>query len=128
MNMVASIAIGNSLRSNARSWNNLAGHERTTLYDDLMPSPSFNTSQRTCFSNWWLPVTSNQINEINQLCPPFNKVSGRSDINGNLFIGADLLSDSVNNGRLRNILSILGNLAITHKEIEDWPSPDQTNT
>lgn len=116
------IVLSAPLLDNPLPWNQLTPDQQSA-FKILMPQPKegFTEDQRYWINKWWLPITEQQIENINDLVPANTKFVGREDINGDLFLNVDLLSDSLNNGRLSSILFILETLPLTYKLEEEWP-------
>ncbi|HWL54268.1 MAG TPA: hypothetical protein VNQ90_17645 [Chthoniobacteraceae bacterium] len=104
-------------------WSGLSG-EQQAAFRLLMPRPTFTDEQREWVSLWWLPVTVQQVADINAVVPAGNQYPGREDLDGDLFISVDLLSDALDSGRLAALLPILQSLPLTYKLPEEWPVPD----
>ena len=115
------IAAGQAIEGNPRPWSGLTEMERGVLRA-LMPSPSFSPEQRAYLSQWWLACTQGQVDAINAIVTN-RRVASRTDINGALFLGADLLSDALDEGPLSACMEILGELTLYRKTAADWPPP-----
>lgn len=120
----AMIALSAPLVENPLPWSSLS-EEQKGMFLLLMPQPEagFNEVQRFYLSLWWLPVTSEQLDEVNTLCPPNTAIAPRLDAEGNRYIGADLLSDALFGGRLSALEPLLTTLPLTYRQAETWPVP-----
>lgn len=110
------------LVENPLPWTDLSA-EQQAVFRLLLPDPVFTDDQREWINLWWLPVTPQQIADIKTLIPSGNEYPGREDVNGDLFLSCDLLSDALDGGRLAELLPILETLPLTYKLPEDWPTP-----
>lgn len=90
----------------------------------LMPNPSFGSLQRHFIGLWVLPVTPEQVEDMNGLMPPNSVIAPRAAADGRLFVGADLLSDALDGKRLSSLLPILETLPLTYVEIISFPEPE----
>ncbi len=104
-------------------WESLSP-EQQNAFRLLMPDPTFTNDQREYINLWWLPVTPEQVQEIKLLCPTGSVYPGREDLEGNLFVCSDLLSDALDGRRLAALLPILQMLPLTYKLPEEWPVPE----
>ncbi len=111
------------LVENPLPWSALSP-EQQNAFRLLMPDPTFTDDQRECVNLWWLPVTPEQVQELKPLCPAGSEYPGREDIEENLFLSSDLLSDALDGRRLAALLPILQTLPLTYKLPEEWPVPD----
>lgn len=108
-----------SLVLNPLPWKNLSQVQHD-VFLWLMPNPSFTETQRHYLSLWVLPVTQQQLNDINALMPSHHVVEPRKSLQDHLYINADLLSDAINEGRLSSILSIIDSLPLTYSFMIQW--------
>jgi hypothetical protein len=115
------------LVENPTPWRDLPS-ELKDLFLLLMPEPTFSAAQSYWIRFWWLPVDEQIVDALNALAPPNNVLMGRADVNGDLWLSCDLLTDSIGNGRLFAMFDILETLPITYKAEEDWPVPEQVET
>lgn len=99
--------------------------EQQDVFRLLMPQPSFDSDQRFYLSLWWLPVSAEEIEGLNSLCPPGTAIVGREDGEGGLWVCADLLSDALDGRRLSALLPILETLPLTYRPPEMWPEPKE---
>ncbi len=99
--------------------------EQQSAFRLLMPGPSFTSDQRGWIDLWWLPVTEESLADLNALCPANTALSGRVDVEGNLFVSVDLLSDALDGGRLAALLPALETLPLTFKATEEWPMEEE---
>jgi hypothetical protein len=121
MNEEQIIAAGQALEADPRPWSGLTEMERGILRA-LMPSPSFTAAQRSYLSQWWLACNEDDVDAINTALTN-RRVFPRADIDGALFVGADLLSDALDDGPLSSCMSIIGELTLYRKLAADWPTP-----
>ena len=119
--IAAVTAAGDSLRADPRPWSELTAFETAVLKGGLLPHPSFSDDQRNYLQLWWLEATPSQITAINKLCPPDTDITGRDGGDGKLYLSADILSDALEEGRLKNLLSVISKLTLVYKLAEDWP-------
>jgi hypothetical protein len=87
----------------------------------LMPNPSFTDDQRFWLGKWVLPVTPEQVSDLNALMPPHNVIAPREAEDGSLWVNSDLLSDALDGGRLSALLPILETLPLTYAPGIVWP-------
>jgi|GEM_PF-5688749 len=92
------------------------------IFRGLMPQPSFTPQQHEYISRWWLPLSNQQLSDINALCPADTRVEGREDGHGQLYVSCDLLSDALDGGRLWALLPLLETMPLTYLLPEAWPS------
>lgn len=106
-------------------WSQLSAEQREA-FRWLMPEPGvgFDEDQRFYLNRWWLPVTPEQVGELNSLMPPNSRVAPRLDGDGNQWLCADLLSDAADDGRLAALWPILSELPLTYRTPEMWPVED----
>lgn len=117
INLVVSLSA--PLVADPLSWSSLSP-EQQDAFRLLMPSPSFDAEQRFYLSLWWLPISVEQLDQLNALTPPRMVIQAR-EAEGQLYIGADLLSDALDGRRLSALLPILETLPITYRPAETWP-------
>lgn len=115
------IAASAPLVANPLPWSQLTP-EQQSVFRSLMPQPSFTPDQREWLSLWWLPVTQEEVDFYNNLLPSNTRISPRADINGDLFLSADIISDILDNGRLKQLEALLENNPLTYKPSDHWPS------
>jgi hypothetical protein len=116
--------MGDILRQNPASFAQLPQEWQDYLTVAMRGNPSFSEKQLHWFRIWWLPVTQEQIDELNELCPENMRITGRLALDGKLYIGAYLLTDAADGGQLAPLRPILENLILTWREPEDWPQPE----
>lgn len=120
INLVVSFSA--PLVDNPLPWSSLSP-EQQDAFRLLMPAPSFDADQRFYLSLWWLPVTPEQLDQLNALTPPHMVIQAR-EAEGQLYIGADLLSDALDGRRLSALLPILETLPLNYRPPETWPVTD----
>lgn len=113
------VAAGESLEANPRAWSELSANEQTVLRA-IMPQPSFTPLQRAWMATWWMACTAEQVAELNATTDGM-RIEPREDVNGNLFVGADLLSDALDNRTISECLPILEQMTLHRKADSDWP-------
>lgn len=118
--IAAVTAAGDSLRADPRPWSELTAFETAVLKGGLLPHPSFSDDQRSYLQLWWLEVTETQITALNKLCPPDTDITGRDGGDGKLYLSADLLSDALEGGRLKDLLPLLSVLTLCYRLPEAW--------
>jgi hypothetical protein len=116
--------MGDILRETPASFAQLPQEWRDYLTVAMRGNPSFSEEQLHWFRIWWLPVTQEQIAELNELCPENMRITGRLALDGKLYIGAYLLTDAVDGGQLAPLRPILENLILTWRDAEDWPESE----
>lgn len=114
-------AVGDSLRADPRPWNELTAFETAVLKGGLLPRPCFSDDQRAYLQLWWLEATAAQITALNKLCPPDTQITGRDGGDGKLYLSADLLSDALEGGRLKDLLPPLSTLTLAYRLPDTWP-------
>lgn len=114
-------AAGDLLRANPMPWEDLPQEASAVLAAALMPAPSFTLEQRGYLNLWWLPVSQEGLSALNALCPPDTILTARAQVDGSLYLNADLLSDALEGGRLAALLPILKTMTLTYFLPEDWP-------
>jgi hypothetical protein len=119
-------AIGDALRSQPMSWDQIPEGMKETVIEIMRPNPSFTPEQRAFLNHWWLEVDADDVDAINDLMPENHVVSPRIDTNGGLWVSADLFTDAVDEGsRLNSILPLLLGRALHYHEEDFWPSQDE---
>ncbi|HWL51757.1 MAG TPA: hypothetical protein VNQ90_04940 [Chthoniobacteraceae bacterium] len=113
------------LVENPLPWSGLSD-EQQSAFRLLMPDADtgFTEEQRTWISLWWLPVSRKEVDDLNALCPENTVIASRQDLDGDLFISVDLLSDALDGGRLAALLPILHSLPLSYQLPEAWPQPE----
>jgi len=120
-------AIGDALRSQPMSWDQIPEGMKETVIEIMRPRPSFTVQQRAFLDHWWLEVDGDGIDAINALMPQNHVVSPRIDTNGGLWLSADLFTDAVDEGsRLHAILPLLLSLPLHFLEEALFPQ-DEVN-
>lgn len=116
------VAIGDALRANPISWEQIDQQTMATVIAIMEPRPTFTPEQRGFLDHWWLEVNDEQLAEINAKLPSHNVVSPRLDNEGSKWISADLFTDAALPGkRLYAILPELLSLALYYHEDDSWP-------
>lgn len=116
------IDIGDALRAQPMSWDQIPPETKETVISIMRPNPSFIPEQRDFLSRWWMQVDDDSLNVINQSLPSHTVCSPRLDVNGDKWLCADLFTDAVEeSGRLRSLLPLLLSLQLHYKTTEDWP-------
>jgi hypothetical protein len=110
------------LDTNPVAWNNLTPDQKLLLRNTLRPEEDFTNDQRELLLNRWLPISIEQLGTIESLLPSQVRVQAIADVDDDLWIGADLLTDCMQEGDTYHaIASILATLPITLKSPEDFP-------
>lgn len=99
----------------------LTREERNLVRDVLRPNKGFTDAQREILSNGWLPVTATQVDAMNALLPVGTQVAGIVDINGDMWVGAHLLTSIEPGDAYEAAGGILSTLPITRKNLRDFP-------
>jgi hypothetical protein len=116
------VAIGDALRANPMSWDQIPSDMKETVIAIMRPAPAFTPEQRDFLSRWWLQVSDEQLNAINATMPPNTVCSPRIDGEGNKWLCCDLFTDAVEEGgRLANTLPLLLGLQLHYLPAEYWP-------
>ena len=113
--------MGDILRENPASFAQLPQDWQDYLTVAMRGNPSFSPEQEHWFTRWWLPVSEEQIDQLNELAPPNYRISARIAEDDLLYVGAYLLTDAVDGGPFAPMRPILENLILTWKEPDDWP-------
>jgi hypothetical protein len=118
-------AIGDAIRSQPMSWDQIPEEMKETVIAIMRPTPSFTPEQRAFLNHWWLAVDADDVDAINALMPENHVCSPRSDGAGGLWLSADLFTDAVDPGsRLGAILPLLLGLTLHYHEDDFWPSQE----
>jgi hypothetical protein len=116
------VAVGDSLRANPVSWNEIDEQQKNIVIEIMRPRPNFDAQQRSFLDRWWLLVNDEQLAEINESLPPHTVCAARLDGEGKKWLCADLFTDAVDEGsRLYSVLPMLLNLTLHYHEDEYWP-------
>ena len=116
------IAIGDALRANPMSWNQIPDDMKQTVINIMRPAPSFSQEQRDFLSRWWMEVNNDSLAAINALLPPHTVCSPRLDADGNQWINCDMFTDAVEDGgRLARVLPNLLELQLNYFTSDYWP-------
>lgn len=87
--------IADALR--AKSWQDLPAGTKTTAKQLLGGDRGFTDAQRAWFAGRWLAITQTDIDSTNKALPASTQV-GALDIDGTLYLNADILTDSQDPG------------------------------
>jgi hypothetical protein len=119
-------AIGDALRSQSMSWNQIPEGMKGTVIEIMRPRPFFSSEQRAFLDHWWLAVDEEELEEINAAMPPGHLCDPRIDTDGGMWLSADLFTDAVDGGsRLNAILPLLLELPLHYHEDDFWPPPTE---
>lgn len=105
-----------------QSWINLDEPTRDAFR--LLRTVPFTPLRRYYLNLWWLAASEQIIDDLNDIAPPNFRIEGRLGLDDVLYIGCDLLTDSVDYGPLHNMEAILTTLPITYRLPEHWPAPE----
>ena len=86
--------VGDALRAQPMAWRDIPQAYREIAQAALLPKPAFTDEQRYWFARWWLACTPADVDAINAALPPTVQVAAM-ERDGALFIGSDLLTDSL---------------------------------
>ena len=114
------VALSAPLVAHPLPWADLSP-EQQGAFRLLMPDPAFDDIQRHYLGLWVLPVTSQQVDDLNALMPANSGIAPRAAEDGTLWIGADLLSDALDGRRLSPLLPMLETLPLPYAETITWP-------
>lgn len=117
------VALSAPLVGNPLPWTDLSP-EQQAAFRLLMPDPAFDDTQRFYLGLWAFPVTTEQVDALNNLMPAHHVIAPRAAESGALFIGADLLSDALDGRRLSALLPILETLPLTYAPGIVWPEEE----
>lgn len=104
-----------------QSWNDLDEPTRDAFR--LLRTVPFTPMRRYYLNLWWLAASQETVDDLNDIAPPNFRIEGRLGLDDVLYIGCDLLTDSVDYGPLNNMEAILTTLPITWYELITWPAP-----
>jgi hypothetical protein len=76
------------------AWRDIPTDYKDIAEAALLPDPTFADDQRYWFQRWWLACTQADVDAINALLPSSVQVSSL-EWNGGLYLGSDLLTDSL---------------------------------
>lgn len=114
-----------SLKLSPEVWGNLSTEENESMVTLLTPTiDGYNSIQYTLFQSWVLAVTEQQLIDLNVIAddPSYGFViNPRIDVNGNRFIGLDLIQESILTSTWEDLAPIIATLPITYKSTEEWP-------
>ncbi|MBE9157897.1 hypothetical protein IQ265_13835 [Nodosilinea sp. LEGE 06152] len=114
------------LDANPIAWVNLTAPQRSLLRDTLRPDGEFTPEQRELLRDRWLPVTESQIAQMRSLLPRWVGVAPIADIDGGLWLSADLLTDCMEGtDTYHAIAPMLAMLPITLLDSDRFPQPDE---
>jgi hypothetical protein len=91
--------VGDMLRATPMCWREIPADGRAVAEASLLPNPIFVEGQRHWISRWWLACTQSDVDAINAVLPAHTRVSAL-DIGGSLYLGSDLLTDSMREGQM----------------------------
>lgn len=113
------------LDTNPISWVNFTSTQRDLLRETLRPDGPFTDAQRELLRDRWLPVTETQLAKARSLLPERVSIHAIADIDGDLWLSADLLTDCMEpTDTYSAIAPILATLPITLLDGDRWPAPD----
>ena len=117
-------ALGDFMRAHPLSWAQYPPEITEPAVAMMMPGPDgFSDAQRAYFVKWQLEVPSEEwLAALNAKMPPPDNtiISARTGLDGTLYIGADLLSDAINGGKMAALFDDLKTL--TFRYVTEWPS------
>jgi hypothetical protein len=117
------VAIGDALRANPMSWDQIPEEMKATVIGIMKPRPSFTPEQRDFLSRWWLQVDDEKLEQLNATMPPNTVCSPRIDAEGNKWLNCDLFTDAVEDGgRLAKSLPLLLGMQLHYLPAEYWPA------
>jgi len=90
----------------------------------FLRSRPFTSEAREYYRLCWLQVTQAQVDSINALMPTNHRCAAR-DLNGQLLINVDLISDAIDGGWLSAIKDILETLTWQYVNPWEWPQTDE---
>jgi hypothetical protein len=79
-------------------WQDIPADYRAVAEAALLPNPAFVEEQRFWFARWWLACTQADVDAINAVLPESVQVAP-IEIEGSLYLGSDLLTDSMQPGQ-----------------------------
>lgn len=108
------------------SWSDLS-LEQENAFRMLLPQEGFGFNPVQChfIRLWWLPVNEVTLDEINQKCPSNFIIPGIKDINDQIWISADLLSDAIDDGPLKSTWDIISNIPMNYKPDQFWITEEE---
>lgn len=108
------------------AWVNFAPDQRSLLRETLRPDGPFTEAQRELLRDRWLPVTETQLAEARSLLPQRTGIHAIADIDGDLWLSADLLTDCMEpSDTYAAIAPILAVLPITLLDGDRFPQPQE---
>ena len=114
-----------SLKLSPEVWGNLSTEENESMVNLLTPTiDGYNSIQYTLFQSWVLAVTEQELIDANIIAasPTYGFViNPRIDVNGDRFIGLDLIQESILTSTWEDLAPIISTLPITFKSAEEWP-------
>ncbi|WP_017302612.1 hypothetical protein [Nodosilinea nodulosa] len=114
------------LDANPIAWVSLTADQQSLLRETLRPDGPFTSEQQELLRNHWLPVSEDQVAQMRALLSGPMNIAPITDINGELWLSADLLTDCMEStDNYYAIASILVFLPITLKPSTDFPSPEE---
>lgn len=91
--------VGDALRATPTAWRDIPDAYRAVAEAALLPDPAFVEDQRYWFARWWLACTQSDVDAINAALPANVQVSAL-EWEGGLYLGSDLLTDSMQPGQM----------------------------
>ena len=121
------IAIGDALRAEPMSWNDIPEQMKATVIAMMQPGTTgFTPEQRQFLNWWWMEVDDEKLEAINDKMPPNSVISPRLDDFGNKYICADLFTDAVlPDGWLHPILDEMLDLVLVYRPENVWPVEEE---
>lgn len=90
-----------------------------TIKAELQPGKGFTDAQREDLSRQWLQVTQKQVDQINEALPAHTQVA-TLEFGGNLYLGADLLTDTDKTyAAARELIEALVPVALDPEQIKE---------
>lgn len=89
--------LGDLLRAAPMAWRDIPDAQRAIAEAALLPSGAFNEQQREWLAHWRLACAAADVDAINAVLPEGVRVAA-TEIEGALYLGADLLTDSLTPG------------------------------
>lgn len=118
----AQLELKSLLDTSPIAWMNCTPGQRSLLRETLRPDGPFTPEQQELLRDRWLPVTENQIAQMRSLLPTHTDVNPIADIDGELWLSADLLTDCMDGADTYNAIApILATLPITLVSRDRFP-------
>lgn len=107
------------------AWVSLTADQRSLLRETLRPDGPFTAEQIELLRDRWLPVTEDQLAQMRSLLPQRVGVAPIADIDGGLWLSADLLTDCMElTDTYHAIAEVLAVLPITLLSRDRFPQPE----